>query len=129
MISLFKSDLNYFAATIASAFIALVPALVSAIQLLHSRAGGLRDIYEILVCIAFMILFLGLFLGRQGRRQLYILDAVSSLILAAIFAIFLVKIMLHPSTTGDGDEIGILILPAIALFLTHSFIGPCSISD
>ena len=123
MTSLIKTDPNYFAVTSASAFTAMLPAILAAIQLLHGRDGGLRQIYEIFLCAAFLILLLGLFVRHQEKNVAFILDALGSLTLATIFAILVVKISLHPSTTGDGDEIVILIIPAIVLFLTHSYMA------
>jgi hypothetical protein len=123
MTSSIKTDLNYFVVTIACAFTALVPAVISAIQLTHSRAGGLRDVYEVLVCLAFVILIVGLSNRQRQTTALFIFEASSSFILAIIFTIFLIKILGHPSTTGDGDDIGVFLVPAIGLFLTQSFMA------
>jgi hypothetical protein len=123
MTSAIKADRTYGGITTAAIVATIPAAAVAVFQFFFSGAGVLTKVGDVLSCIAFPNLALTPRLHRSGKRIIFILDAISSLALAITFSVVLIDIALHPSTTGDGDEVGIFIFPAILLFLTHSFMA------
>jgi hypothetical protein len=116
-------DQNYRTMTILAVVAAIPGAAFAALQLCAPLAGNAAKFGDVLTCIAFLVLSLSLRLHRSGRRNVFILDAISSLALAFTFTVCLTGLLLHPSTTGDAGEASIYIFPAILLFLTHSFMA------
>jgi hypothetical protein len=122
-------DQNYRTMTILGAIVAIPGAAFAALQLWSPLAGNAARLGDVLTCIALLVLSLSLRLHRSGRRNVFILDAISSLALAFTFAVFLMGLLLHPSTTGDGGEVVVYIFPAILFFLTHSFMALVRFQD
>jgi hypothetical protein len=123
MTSTIHTDQNYRDVTGLAAVAAIPGAVFAVFQLFAPRAGSLAKIGDVLTCVAFLALSLSLPLHRSGRRNIFILDAISSLTLALTFTVVLTDLVLHPSVTGDAGEAGIYIFPAILLFLTQSFMA------
>jgi hypothetical protein len=122
-------DQNYRTMTILAAAAAIPGAAFAALQLCAPLAGNAAKFGDVLTCIAFLVLSLSLRLHRSGRRNVFILDAISSLALAFTFTVFLTGLLLHPITTGDGGDVIVYIFPAILVFLAHSFMALVRFQD
>ena len=122
-------DQNYRTMTILAAVAAIPGAALAALQLCSPLAGNAAKLGDVLTCIPFLVLSISLRLHRSARRNVFILDAISSLALAFTFAVVLTGLIRHPSTTGDAGEAVVYIFPAILLFLAHSFMALVRFQD
>jgi len=114
-------DQNYRIVTVLAAVSAIPGAAAAALQFFAApHAGIFAKTGDVLTTVAFLALSLSLPLHRSWRRNIFVVDAISSLALALTFTVVLMSLILHPSVTGDAGEAGVYIFPAILLFLTHS---------